>query len=57
MNTKQFQYVLTLAREGAFSKVADTLNIAQPSLSQYIKRIKNEIGQSLFDCNNGYVTG
>ena len=42
MNTKQFQYVLTLAREGSFSKAADTLNITQPSLSQYIKKIERE---------------
>ena len=35
MNTKQLQYVLTLAREGSFSRAADTLNISQPSLSTY----------------------
>ena len=29
MNTKQFQYVLTLAHEGSFSKAADLLNITQ----------------------------
>lgn len=55
MNTKQFQYVLTLANEGAFSKAADTLNITQPSLSQYIKRIEREIGVELFDRTNGDV--
>lgn len=55
MNTKQFQYVLTLAREGSFSKAADTLNITQPSLSQYIKKIECEIGLELFDRANGDV--
>ena len=55
MNTKQFQYVLTLVREGSFSKAADTLNITQPSLSQYIKKIENEIGLDLFDRTNGDV--
>ncbi len=55
MNTKQLKYVLTLAREGSFSKAADTLNITQPSLSQYIKKIENEIGQPLFDRSNGDV--
>ncbi len=55
MNTKQFQYVLTLAHEGSFSKAADTLNISQPSLSQYIKKIEREIGQPLFDRTNGEV--
>lgn len=55
MNTKQLQYVLTLANEGSFSKAADTLNITQPSLSQYIKKIEKEIGLSLFDRTNGDV--
>jgi hypothetical protein len=36
MNTKQIVYVLTIAHEGSFSNVADTLNIIQPSLSQYM---------------------
>lgn len=55
MNTKQLQYVLTLAREGSFSKAADTLNITQPSLSQYIKKIEREAGINLFDRTNGDV--
>ena len=55
MNTKQLQYVLTLAREGSFSKAAETLNITQPSLSQYIKKIEREIGLELFDRTNGDV--
>lgn len=55
MNTKQFQYVLTLYREGSFSKAADVLNISQPSLSQYIKKIEREVGQELFDRANGDV--
>lgn len=54
-NFKQFQYVLTLAHEGSFSRAADTLNITQPSLSQYIKKIEREIGAELFDCMNGDV--
>lgn len=55
MNTKQFQYVLTIAQAGSFSKAADTLNITQPSLSQYIKKIEKEVGLSLFDRTNGDV--
>jgi len=53
MNTKRLLYVLTLAREGSFSKAADILNITQPSLSQYIKKIEREIGLELFDRANG----
>ena len=55
MNTKQFQYVLTLAHEGSFSRAAETLCITQPSLSQYIKKIEREIGVALFDRTNGDV--
>ncbi|MBR2824113.1 MAG: LysR family transcriptional regulator [Clostridia bacterium] len=55
MNTKQLQYVLTLSREGSFSRAADCLNISQPSLSQYIKKIENSIGAELFDRANGDV--
>ena len=55
MNTKQLQYVLTLAHEGSFSKAADVLNISQPSLSQYIKKIEKEIGLELFDRTRGDI--
>ena len=55
MNSKQFLYVQVLAQEGSFSKAADTLNITQPSLSQYIKKIEKEVGLELFDRTNGEV--
>lgn len=55
MNTRQFKYVLVLAREGSFSRAADMLNISQPSLSQYIRKIEKEIGLALFDRSNGEV--
>ena len=55
MNTKQLQYVLTLAHEGSFSKAADVLHITQPSLSQYVKKIEKEIGADLFVRTNGDV--
>ena len=55
MNTKQLEYVQVLSREGSFSKAADLLNISQPSLSQYIKKIENEMGQPLFHRINGEV--
>ena len=55
MNLKQFRYVLTLADEGSFSRAAETLNIKQPSLSQYIKKIEKEVGMELFDRSGGDV--
>ncbi|MBR1585442.1 MAG: LysR family transcriptional regulator [Clostridia bacterium] len=55
MNMKQLKYVLILANEGSFSRAANTLNISQPSLSQYIKKIEQQIGMDLFDRANGDV--
>lgn len=49
MNEKQFQYVVVLSEEGSFSKAADKLGIAQPTLSQYIKKIESQIGAELFE--------
>lgn len=55
MNMKQLKYVLVLAEEGSFSRAADKLNISQPSLSQYIKKIEKEQGMELFKRANGDV--
>ena len=55
MNMKQFKYVLVLADVGSFSRAADELNISQPSLSQYIKKIELQLGVELFNRTNGTV--
>jgi DNA-binding transcriptional LysR family regulator len=53
MNSKQLRYVLVLAREKSFSSAAQILHISQPSLSQFIKKIEDELGVTLFDRNGG----
>ncbi len=55
MNTKKSQYVLTLANCGSFAQAAAALGISQPSLSQYIKKIEQELGTELFDRTGGSV--
>lgn len=55
MNTKQLKYVLLLAELGSFSASAAELGISQPSLSQYIKKIENQMGITLFERANGNV--
>ncbi len=55
MNSKQLKYVLVLSREGNFSKAAERLNISQPSLSQYIKKIETDVGMTLFERVGGDV--
>ena len=52
MNARQFRYILVLAAEGSFSKAAKVLNISQPSLSQYVKKIELSSGVVLpADCS------
>ncbi len=55
MNLKQFRYVLVLADQKSFSKAAEELNISQPSLSQYVRKIENELGVTLFDRSGSSV--
>ncbi len=52
---KQLKYVLLLADLGSFSAAAEELGISQPSLSQYIKKIENQVGMELFERINGDV--
>lgn len=49
MTTQQIEYVLTLAEEKSFSKAAQKLYVTQPSLSQFIKNLENELRVQLFD--------
>jgi len=55
MYQKQLKYVMTLAETGSFSKAADLLDIAQPSLSQYIRKIERQLGIELFDRSGNIV--
>ena len=49
MNSQQIEYVLTLAEEKSFSKAAQRLFVTQPSLSQFVKNLENEMHAQLFD--------
>lgn len=53
MNLKQFKYVQMLATAGSFAKAADLLGISQPSLSQYIKKIEQQLDVELFSRAGG----
>ena len=49
MNQRQLQYILTVAEEGSFSAAAQKLYISQPSLSQYVQKIEEELDIKLFE--------
>ena len=47
MELLQLWYFREIAHSGHLSRTAEKLHIAQPSLSQMLKRLENELGISL----------
>jgi len=48
MEIHQLRYFLEVARLGNFSRAAETCHVSQPSLSQQIRKLEEELGDSLF---------
>ncbi|BFH13443.1 LysR family transcriptional regulator [Paenibacillus melissococcoides] len=48
MEFRQLQYAVQIAQERNFSRAAEKLHIAQPSLSQQLSKLEKEIGVLLF---------
>ncbi|WP_058304440.1 LysR family transcriptional regulator [Gorillibacterium timonense] len=49
MTEQQIHYFLTLVEEKSFSKAAKRLYVTQPSFSQFIMKIENQLGAKLID--------
>ena len=48
MTLQQLRYFLAAAEKGSFSAAAEALQMAQPSLSDQIRRLEAELGVPLF---------
>ena len=48
MNLQQIEYFLASARDGSFSAAAESLHLAQPSVSEQVRRLEAELGVALF---------
>lgn len=49
MELHQLRYLAALARTGNFSRAAEQCHVSQPSLSQQIQKLEDELGERLFD--------
>ncbi|HXI72831.1 MAG TPA: LysR substrate-binding domain-containing protein [Verrucomicrobiae bacterium] len=49
MELHQLRYVVAVARTGNFSRAAEQCHVSQPSLSQQIQKLEDEMGERLFD--------
>lgn len=45
----EFTYIIAIVETGGFSSAARKLHISQPSLSQYVKKLEEDIGFPIFD--------
>jgi LysR family hydrogen peroxide-inducible transcriptional activator len=49
MELQQLRYVSAIAETGSFSRAAERCQVAQPSLSQQVLKLENDLGAKLFD--------
>ena len=55
MEIQQLRYFLEVAKDCNITNAARRLHIAQPALSQSIKRLENEVGSELFSRRGRHI--
>ena len=53
MQLHQLAYAMAVAEEGSFTRAAERLHLAQPSLSRQVRLLEQELGVSLFNRGPG----
>lgn len=56
MDIRSMQYFLAVIREGTISAAAESLHVAQPSLSRQMKDLEEALGVTLFERGNRRIT-